>query len=223
MRNLKSLFGKSPFGPIVEHAKKVHECVALIRPIADAIIAGDADGIRDLQHQMSKTEYEADLIKDRARETLPRRYFLPVDREDMANFLRQMDRIADDAEDFAVVATLRVIKIPQELREDFQALVDKVGTVSESLVGVAEHLAELQKEAFSGPDAEAVLESIQQICHMEWESDKLSRKLARKAYSREDIDPITIMVLEKLTACLRGVADHAENVGKNLRLMILRR
>jgi len=223
MRSLLGLFGQSPFGPLVEHARKVHECVALVRPIAGAILAADAERIRQLQHQMSKTEYEADLIKDEAREKLPRRYFLPVDRDDVANFLRQMDRIADDAEDFAIVATLRTLNVPQELCEDFLALVDKVVTVSESLLGVAEHLAELQKEAFSGREAEAVLEKIKQVCYMEWESDKLGRKLARKWYAMSDIDPITIMILEKLSACLRGIADHAENVGKNLRLMILRK
>jgi len=223
MRSLFGLFGQSPFGPLVEHARKVHECVALVRPIADAILASDTERIKQLQHQMSKTEYEADLIKDGAREKLPRRYFLPVDRHDVADFLRQMDRIADDAEDFAVVATLRTLNVPQELREDLLALVDKVAQVSESLLGVAEHLAELQKEAFSGPEAEAVLEKIRQVCHMEWESDKLGRKLARKWYAPGDIDPVTIMLLEKLSACLRGIADHAENVGKNLRLMILRK
>ncbi len=57
-------------------------------------------------------------------------YFLPVSREDAARFLSQMDEIADDAEDFAVVATLRVIRLPAELGEAFMALVDKVLQVS---------------------------------------------------------------------------------------------
>ncbi|HOD84348.1 MAG: hypothetical protein BWX88_03893 [Planctomycetes bacterium ADurb.Bin126] len=223
MRRLTDLFGRSPFEPMVEHARKVHECVALVRPIADAILAGDTQGLRDLQHQMSKTEYEADEIKDRIRANLPTRYFLSVSRESVANFLRQQDRIADDAEDFAVVATLRTIHLPQELHQDFLALVDKVVQVSEQLLAVSEHLGQLQKEAFAGPDTAEVLGQIQQVCHMEWESDKLSRQLARRYYGMDDIDPITVMILEKLSAALRGIADHAENVGKNLRIMIAHR
>ena len=181
----------------MEHAKKVHECVALVRPIAEAIIAGDTDRLRELQHQMSKTEYEADLLKDKVRSKLPRRYFLPVDREDLADFLRQMDRVADDAEDFAVVATFRPLNLPAELHQEFKDLVDKVVQVSEALLDVAEHLGQLQKEAFSGPEAQEVMDKIQQVCHMEWESDKLSRKLARHYYNM-DIDPVTIMLLDKL-------------------------
>ena len=80
---LTGIFGKSPFEPMVAHAKKVHECVVLVRPVADAVVAGDIDKVNELQHQMSKTEFEADQIKDHIRQGLPNRYFLPVNREDM--------------------------------------------------------------------------------------------------------------------------------------------
>ena len=223
MWSIFSVFGRSPFEPLVEHARKVHECVGLVRPIADAIVAGDQEKLKELQHQMSKTEYEADLIKDQVRQLLPSRYFLPVNREDMARFLAQMDRIADDAQDFAVVATFRRIDLPAELHEDFMALVDKVAEVSESLLRLAEHLAELQQESFTGPAADKVLVKIQVVCHMEWESDKLSRKLARHYYGLASLDPVTIMLMDKLCGALGGIANHAENVGKNLRLMIMRK
>ena len=223
MASLLGVFGKSPFEPLVEHARKVHACVALVRPIADAILAGNMDRLKELQDQMSKTEYEADLLKDRIREQLPPRYFLPVDREDMARFLAQMDRIADDAQDFAIVATFRKIALPKEFREDFLELVDKVVQVSESLLSLAERLAQLQKESFVGPDAQNVLAQIQGVAHMEWESDKLSRKFARHYYGTAGLDPVTIMLLDKLSRALGGIANHAENVGKNMRLMIMRK
>ena len=223
MRNLSGIFGASPFGPIAEHARKVHDCVEMVRPVAEAIIAGDSEKLAELQHEMSKAEYEADQLKDRVRQRLPKRYFLPVRPEDIARFLAQMDKIADAAEDFAVVATFRTVNLPEDLHADFLKLVDKVVEVSESLLGVAEHLAEIQKEAFAGPAVDDVLAKIQDVCHMEWESDKLSRKFARKYYSRDKIDPVEILVLEKLCQALGAIADHAENVGKNLRLMITRK
>jgi hypothetical protein len=116
--DLAGIFGKSPFEPMVQHAKKVHDCVALAPLVAKAILAGKMDELAELQHRMSKTEYEADQIKDQIRQGLPARYFLPVNREDMARFLAQMDRIADEAEDFAVVATFRRLDIPKELHAD---------------------------------------------------------------------------------------------------------
>lgn len=223
MFGISSIFGRSPFEPLVEHARKVHECVALVRPVAEAIVAEDAERLATLQHEMSRTEYEADRLKDRVRQGLPHRYFLPVGRQEVAKFLAQMDKIADDAEDFAVIATLRPIRLPQEVRQAFLALVDKVVQVNESLLAVAEQLAQLQKEAFVGPGAEDVLMQIQQVCHMEWESDKLSRKFARGLYGLQNLDPVTLMLVDKLTNALGRLADHAENVGKNLRLMIRRK
>jgi len=223
MWSLSGIFGRSPFEPLVEHAKKVHQCVALVRPIAETIIAGDAGSLRDLQHQMSKTEYEADLLKDRVRQSLPQRYFLSVNREDVARFLSQMDKIADDAEDFAVVATFRVLALPADFHAEFLELVDKVVSVSESLLSVAEQLGELQKEAFAGPEADDVVMKIEQVCHMEWESDKLSRRFARRFYASDEIGAVNVLILEKLCRALSRIADHAENVGKNLRLMITRK
>ena len=223
MRTLTNLFGESPFEHLVQHARKIHECVELIRPITEAILAGDTPRIRDLQGQVSKTEYEADLLKDNIRQILPKRFFLPVAREDIMNYVSQLDRMGDDAEDFAVVATFRKLIIPQELQPDLMTLVNKVLQVSETLLDVADHLALLQKGSFEGPEAEVVLEKITQICHMEWESDRLSRTFARHYYSVEGLDVVTIILLEKLCSALTHIADHAENVGKNLRLMILRR
>ena len=223
MAGLMGVFGKSPFEPLVEHARKVHECVKLVRPIADAILAGDTKRLDDLQFQMSKTEYEADQLKDRIRQGLKPRYFLPVDREDLARFLAQMDRIADDAQDFAIVATFRKIDLPKEYHAEFLELVDKVVQVSETLLVLAEQLATLQKEAFVGEDSEDVLAKVQEVAHMEWESDKLSRKLARHYYGTLNLDPVTILLLDKLCHALGGIANHAENCGKNLRLMIVRR
>jgi len=223
MRSVLEVFGRSPFEPLVEHARKVHACVELVRPIAEAVLAGDMERLNELQHEMSRTEYEADQLKDAVREKLPKRYFLPVNREDVVQFLRQMDKMADDAEDFAVVATFRPLRLPESLRAHFLGLVDKVVQVSESLLELAEHLAQLQKESFTGPGAEVVLKKIRQVCHMEWESDKLSRRLARHYYAEPGVEPTAVLLLDKLCQALGGIADHAENVGKNLRLMITRK
>jgi predicted phosphate transport protein (TIGR00153 family) len=223
MQSINQLFGESPFTHMVDHVRKIHQCVKLIRPIAESIVAGETEKLRSLQDDMSRTEYEADLLKDEIRKNLPRRFFLPVNRDDILSFVRQLDRMADDAEDFAVVSTFRKLDIPADLQPDFMALVDKVVQVSEMLLDVAEDLSKLQKESFEGPEAEQVLAKIQQVCHMEWESDKLSRRCARHYYSAAGMDAVTIILLEKLCKALTGIADHAENVGKNLRLMIIRR
>ena len=102
-RFIADLFGKSPFGPIVEHSKKVHECVELLWPLMEALVQEDHDQIRLLHSKMSRLEYEADLIKHEIRGFITQRSFLPVDRSDLINFLEHQEKIADHAEDFAVI------------------------------------------------------------------------------------------------------------------------
>jgi len=223
MLNPLNIFGRSPFGPLVDHARKVHECVALVKPVAEAILAEDTERLEELHKQVSKLEFEADHIKDHVRENLPHRYYLPVGRDELAKFLSSMDKIADDAEDFAVIATFRPLRLPQELHAEFLALADKVVAVSECLLGVAERLADFQKGGFTGPGSTGVLDRIAEVCQMEFESDKINRRLARHSYGMMDMDPITLILLDKLCRSLGKLADHAENVGKNLRLMITRK
>ena len=55
MNIIQDLFGKSPFGPLVEHTKKVHECVEMLKPLmegdvpvqhfheADMLVVGDPE------------------------------------------------------------------------------------------------------------------------------------------------------------------------------------
>ncbi|MBM4155535.1 MAG: DUF47 family protein [Lentisphaerae bacterium] len=222
MKDLGTIFGESPFELVTALAGKIHECVALIRPIADAVLAGDMERLRALQDSISRLEEESDVIKDRARQKLPRRMFLSSQREDILAVVRQLDRIGDKAQNFAVAASFRSLSLPSDVAAAFLELVDKVVQLSECLLGLAQHVASLQKEGFEGRDIDETLVRIESVYRMEWESDRLNRQVARLYYSAPGIDPITVILMDKLCLSLGQIADHAENAGKNLRLMIVR-
>lgn len=153
MNIIQELFGKSPFGPLVEHTKKVHECVEMIRPLMEALVNEDYDEIRRLQDQVSKLEYEADTIKHNVRDHLPRRYFMPVDRVDLEGFISSQDNIADKAEDFAVILTLRKTKLHPAIMDKFFDFVDQIFQVTGTLLTAAVELSNLAEASFSGAEA----------------------------------------------------------------------
>jgi len=218
---LSKFFAPSPFVPLHEHSKKVHECVELLRPLADALIAQDYEKIEELHNVMSKTEHEADVIKTSLRDSISKMYFLSVGRLELSQFLAYQDDVADSAEDFAVVLLLRRTKIPYELKEEFLAFVEQVISVSEQLMNLAEELSTLAEAAFSGREAEDVLKSIERISEEEWKADRLERRLARHFYGMEDkLDVMTIIFLEKYCKTLGRVANNAEKTAKYLRLII---
>jgi predicted phosphate transport protein (TIGR00153 family) len=223
MSLIGELFGRSPFGPLVEHSKKVHECVKLVKPLIEACVREDWAEIHRLQDAVTKLEYEADVIKHEIREHLPRRFFLPVARADLDRYLHCQDDIADAAQDFAVVLLLRNTRIHPELVEEFRAFVDQVVLVSETLMGAASEMEALAETSFGGAEAESVLKKVGGLGEGEWKADRMQRKLSQHIYRLEkELDPITILFYEKMLGTLSGIANAAENTGDMLRTMIVK-
>jgi hypothetical protein len=223
MSLISELFGKSPFSALVAHTKKVHECVKLVRPLMEACVREDYEEIHRLQDAISKLEYEADQVKHEIREHLPRRYFLPVDREDLERFLHCQDNIADYAQDFAVILLIRNTKIHPELVEEFLAFVNQILKVSDTLLAAGEELDDLAESSFGGVEAKSVLDRISGLGEQEWMADRMQRKISQHIYHLEkQLDPVTIMFYEKMLHTLSEIANAAENTGDLLRAMIVK-
>ena len=223
MSLISKVFGATPFGPLLEHAKKVHECVKLIGPLMEAMTKEDYEEVRRLQDKVSKLEYEADQIKHLIRENLPRRYFLPVAREDLDVYLRQQDRIADAVEDFAVILIIRHTRIHPGLRKEFITFVNHIVSVADRLMVAAEEMQNLAETSFGGAEARKVLGLITGLGEEEWKADRMQRQLSIHIYEREsELDPITILFYEKMLMALSWVANAAENTGDVLRTMIVK-
>jgi predicted phosphate transport protein (TIGR00153 family) len=222
MSFIQELFGKSPFGPLVEHTKKVTECVEIIRPLMEALVNEDYVEIRRLQDQVSKLEYEADMIKHEVREHLPRRYFLPVDRVELEKFIGCQDKIADKAEDFAVILTLRQTKLHPDVMDKFFDFIEQVFLVTKTLLSAAEELKNLAEVSFSGSEAQNVLKMLDGLNEEEWKADRIARSLSKDIFALEDqLDPITLLFYEKMLLVLSEIANKAENAGDMLRTMIV--
>jgi predicted phosphate transport protein (TIGR00153 family) len=223
MNIIQDLFGKSPFGPLVEHTKKVHECVELLRPLMEALVNEDYEEIREIQGKISRLEYEADTIKHDVREHLPRRYFMPVDRVELERFIGCQDKIADKAEDFAVILTLRKTKLHPEIMDKFFDFLDQVFQCTGTLLGAAVELKNLAEVSFSGAEAKSVLKLLDGLNKEEWKADRIARSLSRDIYALEgQLDPITLLFYEKMLLTLSEIANEAENAGDMLRIMIVK-
>ncbi len=153
---------------------------------------------------------------------MPRRYFLAVSRRELEEFLSCQDKIADSAEDFAIILLIRKTKLHPSLKDDFIAFVDQVVKVSTTLLEGALELHNLAETSFEGAEANAVLEHIRGLGEEEWRADRMQRTLSKKIYSlEEEIDPLTIVFYDKMLHMLSRIANEAENTGDLLRNMII--
>jgi len=221
MSIISKLFGKSPFEPLHQHMLKVKACVGLVRPLMDALLKGEQEKVKDVARKIFRAEHDADMVKKEIRSRLPKSILLPVARGDILRFLKEQDNIADSAEDLAALLILRKTTVPEELKEKLKDFVDKVLETYEMAMTVSNEIKLLAETSFGGEEAHKVMELIEQLKLKEWEADKAQMKVARKMFSIEKkLDPVSVMMWMHIFRELGTLANHAENAGDQMRLML---
>lgn len=221
MSIISKLFGKSPFEPLYQHMCKVKKCVDLIQPLMQAFIDENFEEVTKITKKIFKAEHEADLMKKEIRINLPKGIFLPVARGDILRFLKEQDNIADATEDLAALLAMRRMKVPAELKEELHNLVDDVLEAFDLTMKVSSEIKILAETSFGGAEAHKVMEMIERIKTKEWEADKAQMQAAQKMFSLEDqLDPVSVMMWMNIFRELGNLANHAENTGDQLRIML---
>lgn len=215
------MFAKSPFGPLEEHMLTVMQCSDLFRKCVTAYCDEDFEEAEELALQVSKVEYEADIIKNYIRENLPKSIFMPVDRGDFLDYLREQDQVSDRLEESSLSLTMRRTKLPDEVKNDLMDLTMKVADVVDLLPLAVKNLTELLETSFAKKNDAKVSEYLKLMGEKEKLTDELDLKLRRHLFEIEDRftfgEFFHVMRTVKLIA---RIADHAENCGDRMRLMI---
>ena len=215
------LFARSPFRPTQNHMELVLKCVELLEPLADAVCAGDREKIEELGKQISDRENEADQVKHEIRNHLPKALFLPIDRGDLLEIVHMQDSIADSLEETCDLLTLKPLSLPEALVGDFRGLAAEVLQTCRSAAEVMEHLDDLVATAFSGREAEQVLEMIERIDQPETKCEGMVRDFVKKVFALEhETGPLDAMLWYHVATKVGQVANYAERTASRVRLLI---
>jgi predicted phosphate transport protein (TIGR00153 family) len=211
---IAALFGRSPFGPLQEHMKRVQECAAEIVPLFQALGRGDMAAAAGHRDRIFELEHEADAIHEES-------LFLPVDRRDLLSLLSAQDSIADSAQDVASLVVLRGRPTPPALRETVDALVDSSIAATRACGELIGEVDELLESGFRGREAERVGEMIERVDALESDSDDRGLDLVEQIFAvADDLAPVDVMIWYELAHEIGEIADHAEAVADRLRLLI---
>ena len=218
---LANLLVRSPLPQVGELMDAVDECVAAVPGLIELLIAEDSAGLERVAKEISVLEGKADDAKNALRTRMPVRLFLPVDRRDFLRLIRQIDAVANCAEDVGVLLTLRRYEVPEDLapllRELVAAVMTTVAGASE-LVGMMD---ELMGAGFAGKSAEIAMAKAQEIGRLEHQADKIQDRCANALFRAEDsMSPVSIFMWTKVLNKIGSIANHAENVGDQFRLFV---
>ena len=187
MRNIISVFGRSPFVPLQMHMEKVVECVEQVPIIIETYRRGESEKVESIAEKISKLEHKADLIKHDIRNSLPRGIFMPVDRSKLLKILSLQDGIANRAENVAVLLTFKQAKSVVGFDAAFDLFMSKCLETFNLSRQIIELLDELLETGFGGMEANKVHELIDEVALKEHQADVSQKELLRLLLAHEDI------------------------------------
>lgn len=199
----------------------VQECVDAVPQLIDRLIAGDKAGTERIAREISVLEGKADSTKNELRTKMPARLFLPVDRRDLLRLIREIDAVANSAEDVAVLLTLRPYEVPEELEPLLREFVDRVMVVVRNASELVGMMDDLLGSSFGGKAAEIAMAKADEIGRLEHEADKIQDRCAKALFRAEDtMSPVSIFMWTKVLNKIGSIANHAENIGDQFRLFV---
>ncbi len=218
---LLSLFTRSPFDQLQEHAEKVKECAWAFQQAIECYASSKCEVFEDHRQQVIRLEHEADDIKRSIRGHLPKNVMLPVEKFQLFRYLREQDSVLDSVQESLNWLSFRPdTGIPELLEKELFLLVDAVVEPTEELSRMVGE-ARLYFKNFSEKQRSKVKAIIGNIRQMEHEADQREHALLRKIFQVET-DPVAVIHMIKLAQIIGSIADHAENAGDMMRAMLAR-
>jgi len=218
-----SLFGRSPFKPLQEHMRTVKKCTGQVTKLFEALCDDDQEKVKAIKERIFTLENEADEIKNQLRAHLPKSLFMPVDRRDLLEVLDLQDNIADTAQDIAGLLVERKMEVAEAMRQPLLNLVRRCVDACDQATRIIERLDELVETGFRGPDAESVIEMVDQLNKIESDTDQMGLDLSRSLFAHEeDMNPVSVVFWYNLIIMIGELADYSEKVGNRLRLLLAR-
>ena len=166
---MAKLFGKSPFVPLQLHLDKISDCVEAVGVLLEKIRTSEEFDIGEEARVISKLEHKADLVKNDIRNNLPRGLFMAIDRGQLLEIVSLQDSIADQAEDIAVLMSIRPIKIISDLSEQLKEYIDGNLNAFYKVKDVMRELDALIESGFGGTEANRVNAMIEEVAIAEHE------------------------------------------------------
>lgn len=218
-----NLFGKSPIRPLQQHMSKVVECVSELEPLFVAVLANNAEAMVAAQERIALLEDEADELKHGLRLSLPRTFFLPVERRDLLEVLTMQDNIANRAKDIAGLIRGRNMLIPEQMGARFLDFVKRSIDACEQAKKAISELDELVETGFKGAEVEHVLEMIDELDRIEKDTDNIQVEVRSELFKIErELNPIDVMFLYRVIDWTGDLGDRAQRVGSRLQLLLAR-
>lgn len=222
MKAISKLFGRSPFALVVEHGKKVEECVNRLTALFEELF-GDRDEkrVEQLAREVTELETRADEIRNRIHEALSGKIMMAVSRGELFDIVEQQDSMADQSEEIAACLTFRPLRLPKEVSAEVFRFVGAVFQNCAITSGVVSKLDLLIESAFAERDARTVLKLIDELRARDDQTRSSYLAAMRVIYRADDLfSPAELILWVKIVEALFQLSKFADYTANGLRIVI---
>lgn len=215
------LFGDSMVTPIKQHMAVCNDTAQTLAPFFDAVLIDDLSRTRSIFKEICDREHDADERKRSIRLHLPSGMLLSVSRNDLLEWVRAQDKIANVSRDLAGVVSGRAVHIPAFLHDDLRRSLDQALATVDALNEVLSHLDTLVGTGFIPGRAHAIENGVDKVDDAERASDKLEQAARQRLFEHEEeLDPVDVMFLYQIIDLIGEVAGRSQAVANRIRIAL---
>ncbi|MEW6218133.1 MAG: phosphate signaling complex protein PhoU [Thermodesulfobacteriota bacterium] len=211
---------RAPLEALEKHARIVLQCVSLAGQALAQYTAGEMPRFNQLAAQVNQKEHEADAVKRNVRGHLPKGIIMPIDKFELFAYVKEQDRIADDAQTLVDWLSLVDKGFTPELTKGVHALLAKCIEAVQMLP----EMIRTGRDFFRSSDEverKRVKEIISAIRTVEHEADAMEMSLKHLVF-KTVTEPILLHHQLTTVDIIGKIANHAENSADMMRAMVAR-
>lgn len=199
---------------IDEFTDKISEAGMFCQNGVDAYLKGNLDAFTASLTCIRDTEKQGDMLRRSIEETLYRKTLIPDSRADVLELLVNMDSLLDQLKDVISEMEVEHPVIGEEFQQDFRDLLKCTLEAVE---------ADLRSCRAFFSDIYSVAHHIHKVSFWEKETDKISTRLQRAIFAREDLNLSHKMQLRYFAKQIDQIADNAEDIADRLNIFVSKR
>jgi predicted phosphate transport protein (TIGR00153 family) len=203
MRNILGWLGmQEEHSTLLVAQQHVEETCKTVNYFADAVkglIDDDIKARTQAIHLVRESEHEADMLKIKMVSTISSELLMPPDRDDMLQFVKALDRIADKTNGAAKLLGFIEQRLPDNVLKNISTGTDLIVTAIGKL-----------KEAIDAAiqnDVKQAIDCCQEIARVEHDADDQKRMLIETVL-HADLTPPTLLLSYNLAEYLESVTDR---------------
>jgi predicted phosphate transport protein (TIGR00153 family) len=199
---------------IDEFLDQVSEAGLLCKNGMDTYLKGNMEAFAQALTSIRNTEHKGDALRRSIEQDLYKKTLIPESRGDVMELLEDMDALLDRFTGLIWQFEIERPDICSEFHEDFKELL---------LYSVESVEAAVRSCRSFFKDIHAVTDHIHKVIFWEKESDKVTTRLQRAIFGRQDLRLSHKMHLRFFAKQVDRIADEAEDVADRLNIYVIKR